>query len=38
MIYLCPQITKTKLNMEVISIERSTYEVIGLPLRSSKNC
>ena len=24
--------------MEVISIERSTYEVIGLPLRSSKNC
>ena len=22
--------------MEVISIERSTYEVIGLPLRSSK--
>ena len=24
--YLCPQITKTKQNMEVISIERSTYE------------
>ena len=23
--------------MEVISIERSTYEVIGLPFRSSKN-
>jgi len=26
MMYLCPQITKTKQNMEVISIERSTYE------------
>ena len=25
-------------NMEVVSIERSTYEVIGLPLRLSKNC
>ena len=24
--YLCAQITKTKLDMEVISIERSTYE------------
>jgi hypothetical protein len=24
--YLCPQITKTKQDMEVISIERSTYE------------
>ena len=24
--YLCAQITKTKQNMEVISIERSTYE------------
>ena len=36
--YLCPQITKTKQDMEVVSIERSTYEVIGLPLRSSKNC
>ena len=23
--------------MEIISIERSTYEVIGLPLRLSKN-
>ena len=23
--------------MEVISIERNTYEVIGFPLRSSKN-
>ena len=29
---------KLDLTMEVISIERSTYEVIGLPLRSSKNC
>ena len=29
---------KTKTDMEVISIERSTYEVIGLPLRLSKNC
>ena len=26
MMYLCPQITKTKIDMEVISIERSTYE------------
>ena len=26
MVYLCPQITKTKQDMEVISIERSTYE------------
>ena len=26
MMYLCPQITKTKQDMEVISIERSTYE------------
>jgi hypothetical protein len=26
MAYLCPQITKTKIDMEVISIERSTYE------------
>ena len=24
--YLCPQITKTKQDMEVVSIERSTYE------------
>ena len=24
--YLCPQISKTKKDMEVISIERSTYE------------
>ena len=24
--YLCAQITKTKQNMEVVSIERSTYE------------
>jgi len=38
MMYLCPQISKTKQDMEVISIERSTYEVIGLPLRLSKNC
>ena len=38
MMYLCPQIIKTKQDMEVISIERSTYEVIDLPLRSSKNC
>jgi len=38
MMYLCPQIIKTKQEMEVISIERSTYEVIGLPLRLSKNC
>ena len=38
MVYLCPQITKNKLDMEVISIVRSTYEVIGLPLRLSKNC
>ena len=38
MMYLCSQISKTKQDMEVISIERSTYEVIGLPLRSSKNC
>ena len=37
-VYLCLQISKTKQDMEVISIERSTYEVIGLPLRSSKNC
>ena len=29
---------KNQTDMEVISIERSTYEVIGLPLRSSKNC
>ena len=29
---------KLDLTMEVISIERSTYEVIGLPLRLSKNC
>ena len=35
---LRPDKIKTKQNMEVISIERSTYEVIGLPLRSSKNC
>ena len=27
-----------KQDMEIISIERSTYEVIGLPFRSSKNC
>ena len=26
MMYLCPQIIKTKQDMEVISIERSTYE------------
>ena len=26
MMYLCPQISKTKKDMEVISIERSTYE------------
>ena len=26
MVYLCPQIIKTKRDMEVISIERSTYE------------
>jgi hypothetical protein len=26
MMYLCPQISKTKQDMEVISIERSTYE------------
>ena len=26
MMYLCPQITKTKQDMEVVSIERSTYE------------
>ena len=26
LMYLCPQITKTKIDMEVISIERSTYE------------
>ncbi len=26
MMYLCPQIIKTKQEMEVISIERSTYE------------
>ena len=38
MMYLCSQIIKTKQDMEVISIERNTYEVIGLPLRSSKNC
>jgi len=25
-VYLCPQISKTKQDMEVISIERSTYE------------
>ncbi len=24
--YLCPQISKTKQDMEVVSIERSTYE------------
>ena len=35
---LHPDKTKTKQDMEVISIERSTYEVIGLPLRLSKNC
>ena len=35
---LRPDKIKTKQDMEVISIERSTYEVIGLPLRSSKNC
>lgn len=29
---------KNYTDMEVISIERSTYEVIGLPLRLSKNC
>ena len=29
---------KNQTDMEVISIERSTYEVIGLPLRLSKNC
>ena len=29
---------KKQTDMEVISIERSTYEVIGLPLRLSKNC
>ena len=38
MLYLCPQITKTRQDMEIISIERSTYEVIGLPLRLSMNC
>ena len=38
MMYLCLHNSKTKTDMEVISIERSTYEVIGLPLRSSKNC
>ena len=38
MMYLCSQIIKTKEDMEVISIERSTYEVIGFPLRLSKNC
>ena len=26
MVYLCPQITKTRQDMEIISIERSTYE------------
>ena len=26
MMYRCTQITKTKIDMEVISIERSTYE------------
>ena len=26
MMYLCPQIIKTKQDMEVISIKRSTYE------------
>jgi len=26
MMYLCPQIIKTKQDMEIISIERSTYE------------
>ena len=29
---------KNEKDMEVISIERSAYEVIGLPLRSSQNC
>ena len=38
MAYFCTQNSKTKIDMEVISIERSTYEVIGLPLRLSKNC
>ncbi len=37
-VYLCLHNSKTKTDMEVISIERSTYEVIGLPLRLSKNC
>ena len=26
LVYLCPQITKTRQEMEVVSIERSTYE------------
>ena len=26
MVYLCPQITKTRQDMEIITIERSTYK------------
>ena len=33
MMYLCPQIIKNKQDMEVISIERTTYEEL---LTSSK--
>ena len=38
MMYLCLHNSKSKTDMKIISIERSTYEVIGLPLRLSKNC
>ena len=32
--YLCPQITKTRQDMEIISIERSTYEELLTSLNS----
>ena len=34
MMYLCPQIIKTKQDMEVISIERSTYEELLTSFKS----
>ena len=36
MMYLCPQITKTKQDMEVISIERSTYEEQQIATRNQR--
>ena len=34
MMYLCPQISKTKKDMEVISIERNTYEELLTSFKS----